>query len=131
MDEDEVLVCSDCAMESTDESQAEAFSGGWEWGEFGPRCPGCVSENAVTNGSEGLAAVGEALNLEKVREAKPAAVAVSFDARQHDRGFGGCVDYDPDYLKNHAPGPPELPKPDTFITEAPAPKKRGRPKKVK
>jgi len=74
MDENEPLVCSDCGMESTEETAEESMLSGWEEGEFGPRCPGCVAENQATSGSQGLAAVGEALNLEKVRDAKPMAI---------------------------------------------------------
>ena len=76
MSENEPLVCSDCGMESTEETQEESMLSGWEDGEFGPRCPGCVAENQATSGSQGIAAVGEALNLEKVREARPLTMEV-------------------------------------------------------
>lgn len=72
MEETEVLICSDCACESTEASVAEAVLGGWNpEAEYGALCPGCSAEHIHTNGSEGMAALAEVLGVKKAENVQP------------------------------------------------------------
>lgn len=111
----EDVVCSDCCAEPAvpEQTQAQMEAEGWDFrGEFGPRCPECVGLNTVPEGEAGLDAIADALGATK---AEPKVIGIEFSAQVIDTaGFGGCVDYDPDYK---GPFPPvvEQPKPNAMV----------------
>lgn len=118
------IVCTGCGAEPAEEQTREELQlDGWSLdGEFGESCPECVANAVNPEGTAGLDAVAEALGVTKKDEHVPEGIQFSQQVCDSS-GFGGCVDYDPDY-KGPIPPPVEEPKPDVWVKMAP-PKKEG------